>query len=66
MFGAGEEREYQITKERDELKVKNEELFTDATNFGSITELVRNTPHDETLGKHVRQLVKKAVESANT
>ena len=80
MFGAGEEREYEITKERDELKKRVVDLteeqaqhedmikhyFDEATNFQSVTELVRNYPNNAELGSYVRALVKKYTDSLSS
>jgi hypothetical protein len=53
MFGAGEEREYEITQERNVLRQK----------MNSITELVRRYPNNAELGRHVRQLIKEYTDS---
>ena len=56
MFGAGEEREYEITQERNLLREK----------VNNITDLVRNYPNNYELGKYVRALIKKYTDSLSS
>lgn len=64
------DKEVQLWDRIKNLQIENKKLedalmhyFEEATNFQSVTELVRNYPNNQELGKFVRALVMKYTDS---